>query len=336
MMSPVKHPSVPLRRAIASLLRLADAGVRDARILMKNGSLRNAAMSASSAVSYMAAATVTPERGLPDDPTRVEPQSLDEKNPIRARLEELAGAFHHDRGLLLDGCLPKAPDETALLDHTERAVALLDYLSKHFEVDLGSEEPAGAVSPVRFIPVPERSAPLASQADVPLPVPAQRKPTRRKKPDDGASNPANPISKPKRGKVPAAAASSPSLVPVPPPSASQVSSTVFWSLMDRWGVSDLDALALLGHAGGLTQKGTRPRFKLSKAENEMMAQLQDIDAALDTLELEPRQWLREPLPGAPFSGADPITFVTQHHLPGARELRQHMLQQGLRLSLQQR
>ena len=68
----------------------------------------------------------------------------------------------------------------------------------------------------------------------------------------------------------------------------------------------------------------------------MMAQLHDIDAALDTLGLEPRQRLREPLPGAPFSGADPITFVTQHHLPDARELRQHMLLQGLRLSLQQR
>ena len=106
--------------------------------------------------------------------------------------------------------------------------------------------------------------------------------------------------------------------------------------MDRWGVSDLDALALLGHAGGLTQTGTRPRFKLSAAENEMMAQLQDIDGALDALGLAPRRWLRKPLPDAPFSGADPITFVTRHRLPGARDLRQHILQQGLRRSLQQR
>jgi hypothetical protein len=236
MMSLVKHPSVPFRRAIANLLRLADAGVRDARILMRNGSLRNAAMSASSAVSYMAAATVTPERGVPSDPTRVEPRSLDESNPIKTRLEELAGAFHQDRGLLPDGCLPKAPDETGLQDSIERAVALLGDLSKHFKVDLGSEEPAGAVSPVRPIPVPQHFVPPASLADEPLAAPAQRRSTRRKKPDDGASNPANPIPKPKRGKVPAAAASSPSPAPVPPASASQVSSTVFWSLMDRWGV----------------------------------------------------------------------------------------------------
>lgn len=336
MMSTAKHVSVPLRRAIANLLRLADAGLRDARVLMKNGSLRNAAMSASSAVSYMAAATVTPERGLPADPSEAEPGELDESNPVRTRIEELAGAFYQDRGLLPDGRLPKAPDYLALRDHTERAVALLDYLSKHFEVDLGSEEPAGTASPVRPTLLPKLSAPPASQADVPLATPAPHKPTRQRRPDERASNQANRIPKPKRGKVPTAAASSPSRAPVAPSSASQIPSTVFWSLMDHWGVADLDALALLGHAGGLTQKGTRPRFKLSEAENEMMAQLQDIDAALGALGLEPRLWLREPLPGAPFSRTDPITFVTQHQLPGARDLRQHILQQGLRLSLQHR
>ncbi|RYJ02650.1 MAG: hypothetical protein EON47_06820, partial [Acetobacteraceae bacterium] len=147
MMSPAKHVSVPLRRAIANLLRLANAGLRDAGVLMKSGSLRNAAMSASSAVSCMAAATVTPERGLPADPSKAEPGALDESNPVKARLEELAGDFHQDRGLLPDGRLPKAPDAPALRDQIERAVALLDCLSKHFEVDLGREELAGAVSP---------------------------------------------------------------------------------------------------------------------------------------------------------------------------------------------
>jgi len=39
-------------------------------------------------------------------------------------------------------------------------------------------------------------------------------------------------------------------------------STVFWALMDRWKLSDVEALNLIGHPGGLTKKGTRPRALL--------------------------------------------------------------------------
>lgn len=76
-------------------------------------------------------------------------KALGENNPVKTRMKDLVGAYRQDRGLLSDGCLPKAPDEPALRDHTELAVALLDYLSKHFGIDLGSEEPAETASPVR-------------------------------------------------------------------------------------------------------------------------------------------------------------------------------------------
>lgn len=337
MSSPARGVSVVFRRAIANLLRLADSDLRDARVLMRNSSLRNGAMLAWSSVSHMTAATVVPEQGLPADPSSMELGALDESNPVRARLKALQAGSYRERGLLPDGRLPKAPDETALRDHIERAVALLEYLSEHFEVDLDSEEPAGTVSPVRPMPPPEPSAAPIAQADVPPLTPAPGEPSRHRKPGEAAPDPANRLVRPKRHKVPAAPAptSPPKPAPEPPPSAGRVASTVFWSLMDRWGVADLDALALLGHAGGLTQKGTRPRFKLTGAENEMMAQLQDVDGALDALGLDPRKWLREPLLGAPFFGADPITFITQHQAPGTCELRHYILQQGLRLSLQQ-
>jgi hypothetical protein len=41
------------------------------------------------------------------------------------------------------------------------------------------------------------------------------------------------------------------------------SSIVFWSLMDRWGIPDETALALIDRPGGLTRSGKRPRFRLS-------------------------------------------------------------------------
>ena len=103
--------------------------------------------------------------------------------------------------------------------------------------------------------------------------------------------------------------------------------------MDDWGVSDLDALALLGHPGGLTRKGTRPRFKLDDAETDMAIHLRDVDAALRSLGLDPTRWLRTPLAEDPFRGATPLDFMTEHRSPGVRRLHHHILQLGLRLSL---
>ena len=105
--------------------------------------------------------------------------------------------------------------------------------------------------------------------------------------------------------------------------------------MDRWGIADLDALALLGHTGGLTKKGTRPRFKLTDAESDMFVHLRNVDGALSTLGLDPREWLTKPIAAPPFSGSTPIALMMQDHVAGARALSRYILRQGLRLSLQQ-
>ena len=103
--------------------------------------------------------------------------------------------------------------------------------------------------------------------------------------------------------------------------------------MNRWGVAELDALAILGHFGGLTKKGTRPRFKLNPDEIDILTRLRDIDLALTTARLDPQEWLREPIAAKPFLGVAPLSYLSQSGLPGARELIHYIFQQGLRWSI---
>ncbi len=112
-----------------------------------------------------------------------------------------------------------------------------------------------------------------------------------------------------------------------------ISSTVFWSLMDRWEVADTDALRLVGHPGGLTKKGTRPRFKLGGDEIEVFLGLQEIDTALDALKLRPSSWLRQAIKEQPFGGMVPLLFLTRDALPGIRATLRFLLQSGLRMSV---
>ena len=101
--------------------------------------------------------------------------------------------------------------------------------------------------------------------------------------------------------------------------------------MDGWGVDDRTALSLLHHEGGLTKKGTRPRFKLEGAEAERFAFLREIDTSLRSLGLEARAWLAQPIASAPFGGKAPLAFLAAGG--GARDVNRFILQQGLRLSM---
>ena len=103
--------------------------------------------------------------------------------------------------------------------------------------------------------------------------------------------------------------------------------------MDRWEVADTDALRLVGHPGGLTKKGTRPRFKLDGDETEAFLALQEIDTALDALKLRPSSWLRQAIKEQPFGGMVPLVFLTREALPGIRATLRFLLQSGLRMSM---
>ncbi len=103
--------------------------------------------------------------------------------------------------------------------------------------------------------------------------------------------------------------------------------------MDRWEVADTEALQLIGHLGGLTKKGTRPRFKLSAEESEAFWGLQEIDNALVPLRLEPHEWIHHSIKEKPFNGATPLAFLTHTQLTGIRTTIRFLLQNGLKMSM---
>jgi hypothetical protein len=69
-------------------------------------------------------------------------------------------------------------------------------------------------------------------------------------------------------------------------------SATFWSLIDRWHVSDDQALELVGYDGKLQTSGTRPRFKLSPAQEQIVSTLIEIDNALAAAGIN-TAWLRK-------------------------------------------
>ncbi len=111
--------------------------------------------------------------------------------------------------------------------------------------------------------------------------------------------------------------------------ANSVPSAAFWALMDRWRVGDLDALDLLGHGGGLTRKGTRPRFRLQGEEAACHAALRQLDTAFEALRLDPGDWLSAPRQEAPFNGDTALAMLRRDREAGARRLLRLLNRQGL-------
>jgi hypothetical protein len=85
---------------------------------------------------------------------------------------------------------------------------------------------------------------------------------------------------------------------MPPPS-----STTFWALMDRWRVSDDQALELVGYQGKLPTTGRRPRFRLTSEQAHIVSTLLEIDVALATAEMD-TAWLHRRSKTAPRSPLD--------------------------------
>jgi hypothetical protein len=115
--------------------------------------------------------------------------------------------------------------------------------------------------------------------------------------------------------------------------AGTISSKLFWDLMDRWGVADEAALALIGHAGGLTKRGTRPRFTLAGEETQRMANLLAIDRLLIDVEGDPGPWLRRAQGAAPFARKKPLDFMIAGGVPAIDATRRHIEKLALQRSL---
>ncbi len=112
-----------------------------------------------------------------------------------------------------------------------------------------------------------------------------------------------------------------------------ISSQLFWSLVDRWKLADLTALDLIGHAGGLTKRGTRPRFTLTADEAHRLADLLAIDRLLDNIQGEAASWLRRVNGAAPFRRTKPIDFMVKGGAPAIVATRRAVEMLALRKSL---
>ena len=394
------------RLAIANLLRIANADLADARLVLRRGHGRNAAALGGRALASLVRALAASENAWPLDESDDGAEALPSANPFQHDLlvTEVLLADDADQRVDPDGHVEPAPEDANISDALGHVEDLLNATSQAFGVDLSGEGPAANADPLspasdgaeepRGEPdspagdagdpsraeeprsareeLPEQDAkPAASTSGIsarrprrrsgassprpePEPAMARRQPAkavivRRKPPrqppkgDRKALPPLKSIITPPSAKKlsnrPQAtdAASNPSNAAGGHGVSEQAvhhgshdyTSTVFWALMDRWKLSDVEALDLIGHPGGLTKKRTRPRFRVAGEEARLFGQLQEIESALSLLVTDTAAWMRRPIKDAPFRGQSPVSHITRNGLEGARAVARQVLMAGL-------
>jgi hypothetical protein len=103
--------------------------------------------------------------------------------------------------------------------------------------------------------------------------------------------------------------------------------------MDRWGIPDERALQLLGHEGGLTRTGGRPRFTLSPEEVRRLDYLREIGTALELMFGAAGPWLQQPASALPFRGQAPLDYMIARGLPGLAEAHRFLARSALSQAL---
>ncbi len=127
---------------------------------------------------------------------------------------------------------------------------------------------------------------------------------------------------------------SPAKPPGPPaPEASAITTKSFWPLMDRWGVADELALQLLGHSGGLTSTGKRPRFTLTAEEAKRLEYLVEIGNSLELMFGDAGAWLKQRTSALPFHGLTPLDYMAVRGGAGVAEVLRFLARFGLRQAL---
>jgi hypothetical protein len=319
-------------RAVASLLRLANLTINDADLLATGGHPQNAPILLHWAIKRLLHVVLATELGWPLPAGSQGISDVPDENPLKLSLARISK--------LSKGLVPPAPlpDGTFALDfdrdgfRRDLAVVkdLLKELCDRAGVDVSGPGSAARIEPAR--------PPAASDSAKKVQRAKHRAPA---DPNDPSDPPAGPIAreerpaknvspiKAKRHREDRPRQAIADLVP----RHQTVSSIMFWSVMDRWGVSDLAALQLLHHQGGLTRKGTRPRFRLQGEEAEMAGRLSEIDQSLSGLRADHRKWLNKPIQNAPFNGATLIEYLTVKGVSGAKDVNLYILKNGLKLSV---
>ena len=337
--------TLPLRLAVANLLRLASWNLKDADLLLVGRNPWNAPFLIDAAVRRVVEAVVATEQGWPIAAKDSDLDRVPDDNPLKPALVRIVKLAQSPKPLALlpDGSLPPASDREAFRRDVGAVRGFLQDLVERCGVDLLGDEPAERAAPVRpqAAPKPEPARPKPKSEAQPEPTPSispqkaharttaakggsdDVRPPRIVVPDTRESSAVEAGPHEVAGRTPIAVA----------PARASLTSAAFWTLMDRWSVPDLVALEMIGHAGGLSKTGTRPRFKLANDEAERVRRLVEIDDALSALGLDAKDWLNKPVKAAPFKGATLISYLTHHGLDGARETSRYILRNGLRLSM---
>ena len=270
---------------------------------MKHGRITSAANLAVRGCDALITAVAVSEQGWPaPDGLGAIPSA----NPLHATLTGLRTLLPQPGLLRANGTTPPLPDLQQLRQALDQGDAILSGIVSRFEIDLEGDGPARTVRKLRPEPTP---VPAVVQQPVPKPVRVAVAATTPKPVPEGHIVPGGAV--------------------IAPKTAGGVASAAFWSLIDAWGVDDTTALRLVGYDGGLTKKGTRPRFKLDAEQGERLAALRQIDTSLRALGLDPRLWLVARLRATPFKGATPLAQLAEGN---AKDVRRYVLQQGLQIS----
>ena len=325
---------------MANLIRLGSSDVKDAEILASGRNPRNAQLLIHIAARRMIETVIATERGWPLKDDAIDYRLIPNENPAKLALARISRLALPPKpiALLPDGSIQKTFDNEAFRQDVAAVRKVLLELTERFGVDLLGDGPAKQVTVIRTAPeakphrVIEKLREISKSTGDPTRMqipPARPKPSR-------ANSSQTPISMQNTtGQLQAEPTHdverrSPILVSAGRP---PITSAAFWELMDLWNVPDLAALDLIGHRCGLTQKGTRPRFKLTGEEAERLKLLFAIDQAICSLGLDASTWLNKPLKAAPFEGAKPITYLSKNSLNGFIATSRYLFKNGLKLSM---
>jgi hypothetical protein len=332
-------PTKPLSRAVASLIRLASWNANDADLLSAGRHPGNASILIRWAVERLVEAVVASEVGWPIADKVPSIGQLPDENPLKLGLARVAKLAQSPSRLDVhpDGGLEQTFDSGSFRRDLAAVRELIQDLSNRFGVDLSGEGPADHAKPLRQPPAkpqkPEqdnRPVRVAAASSKDHSSPTVVKP-------QTAKGPSRPIALQDTRQKPQETTNTRKVEGRSPievaPGGAKLTSSAFWALMDRWQIPDVAALELIGHDGGLSKKGTRPRFKLLGEEVEMVKLLLEIDSTLSTLDLDPETWLGKSIKDAPFQGATLLSYLTANGFKGARETSRYILKNGLRLSM---
>jgi hypothetical protein len=334
--------TLPLRRAVANLLRLASWNVKDAELLLVGRNPENAPLLIATAVHRLMEAVAGTEHGWPVAAKDNDLDQIPDDNALKPGLARIVKLAQPPKPLALlpDGTIPPTFDRETFRQDVTAVKKLLHDCVERFGVDLLGDGPAERAAPVRPQAAPKPEPPKQRPKPQPEATPSKAqqdhprvsgaKPPKDNKPHPAVSIPDARAPRPVEAERRAVEGRSPMEVAL---TGASLTSTAFWALMDQWNVPDLAALQMIGHAGGLSKKGTRPRFKLLGEEADMVRRLVEIDEALSALELDPEDWLNKPVKAPPFKGATVLDYLTHNGLEGARETSRYILKNGLKLSV---